>query len=136
MVSHNGVVHRREICAARGSKDSERSRSSLDVSLWTGTLNAPRRDRASTVVPARILNGGDERYLRSAAFLNRSGSRSPIEARSRSLRATATATIALRAGDAAGSAAAHSSSAESWTLVRSAHGIRSEVTEHACCQVL
>jgi len=47
---------------------SERSRSSLDVSLWTGTVNAPRRDRASTVVPARILNGGDERYLRKRSL--------------------------------------------------------------------
>src|SRR5215213_9424878 len=56
----------------------------------------------------------------SAASLNRSGSRSPIEARSRSLRATATSTIALSIGAAAALAAAHCSSAESWTLVRSA----------------
>src|SRR5215204_5988738 len=47
---------------------SERSRSSLDVSLWTGTVNAHRRDRASTVVSALILNGGDERYLRKRSL--------------------------------------------------------------------
>src|SRR5215212_6174937 len=46
----------------------ERSRSTLDLSLWTDTVNAPRGDRASTVVPARILNGGDERYLRKRSL--------------------------------------------------------------------
>src|SRR5829696_1753236 len=46
----------------------DRSRSTLDDSRWAGTVNPPRRDRAGTVVPARILNLGNERYLRKRSL--------------------------------------------------------------------
>ena len=46
----------------------ERGRSTLDVSLWTVTVNAPYRDRTGTVVPARVLNRGTERHVRKRSL--------------------------------------------------------------------